>query len=136
MNLMVYQVDVIVLISSDVGLCFVDIWSILEYIFWHLLWVLATSSFFWPILLSFVVPDSSHLQNHDFLIEFVSWVSGYLGYISVLQYKLSHLVPMLVHLLSSMLATLLILWYCFFVSPLVSLGYLLSCFFLTLLLLP
>ena len=114
MVLVKFPIGVILLTSSDAGLCFVDIWNILVHISWHLLLVLVTSSFVWSILASSVILDIPHPLSCDSLVESSLWASCCLGHIFFLPCIQSHLISMIIHCPFPMLGSLPILWCHFF----------------------
>ena len=89
---------------------------ILEHISWHLLWVLATNTFSWLVLASYVVLDVRHLLDRDILSEFLLWGPCCLGRISFLPCIPLHLLSMLVRLSFPMLGPPPSLLCCFFKS--------------------
>ena len=105
---------VVLLTSSDAGLCFVNIWNILIHISWHLLLALATSSFVWSILAFIVVLDAPHSLSHDSLVGFSLWASCCLECIFFLSCIQSYLLPMTIHCFFPMLGSLPIFWCHFF----------------------
>ena len=114
MALEVYPMDVILLLSFDVKLCSVGIWSILVYISWHLLLVLATNMFFWEVPASYVNLDVLHPRIRDFPLEFLPISSCYLVYRPFLLYRPLCLFPRLGHSFFLVLEQLLFLLLCFF----------------------
>ena len=128
MALEIYPMDVILLLSFDVKLCSIGIWSILVHISWHLFLVLATNMFFWEVPASYVDLDVLHPLNHDFPSEFLPISSCYLVHRPFLLYRPLYLLPRLGHPLSLVLEQLLslllyfswFLWVCCFLLLLFS----------------
>ena len=107
MVLEVYPMDVILLLSVNVKLCSVGIWSILVHISWCPLLVLATNTFFWKVPASYVDPNVLYLLSCDFPLKFLSISSCYLVYRPFLLYRLLCLLLRLGHPLSLALEQLL-----------------------------
>ena len=107
MALEVYPIDVILLLSFDIELCSVGIWSILVHISWHLLLVLATNIFFWEVPASYIDLYILYPLIHDFPSEFLPISSCYLVYRLFLLYRPLCLLLRLGHSLSLVLKQLL-----------------------------
>ena len=132
---MVSQVDIVFLVSFNVGLYFVGTWYILEYISWYPLWFLAISNFSWSILTFSIVLDNQHLKNCGFLVKFVLRVSCYLECKFICPCIWFYFLSKLDYFLSSILLPPHVSLCCSFVYYLINLSFLSLLFFIVLLLL-
>ena len=114
MVLVVSPIDKVLLVFINARLCSVGILYSPACIFWCSLWVLATNSFFWPVLSSTIVLDGLHLQNYSFLVKFILWSFCYLRCISICPCRLFYLAPRLDHLFSLIYVLLHVSSYYFF----------------------
>ena len=129
MVLVIFWVDVVLLVSFDVGLCSVNTWYNPEHISWYPLWFLATSNFSWLIPTFSVILNDQYSLDHDFLVIFVLIFSCYWEYIFAYPYKQFCFIPKFVYFLSSTLIILLIILFHFITSLLIDLSLQLYCFF-------